>query len=154
MAPRSSELRSKTRPSDVTSTAVGGDSNILYSACFVFCRDDKFRERPITTLQPVIDTTKNDLDHLGSRAEAGAQWRRLTANIREAAETSSLKLQPFKSARCFPVEVEQFEFFTLSHCLAYPALILCELKVPDALTSSCLPTHDAETTSDFVSRQS
>ena len=67
---------------------------------FVF-NGDKFRVKPIPTLPTVINKdlicipagelkfkTKNDLDHLRSKAENQTQWRILTANMREAAEAS------------------------------------------------------------------
>ena len=70
---------------------------------FFVPKDDNFRGRPITTLPSTnnhhkdlirIDIgelkfkTKNDLYHLRSIADDRTQWRRLSANIREAAEAS------------------------------------------------------------------
>ena len=69
-----------------------------------FPKGDKFRGRPPTTLPTVTSSTqtsfayqrtilnpktKNDLDHLRSVAEDRTQWRRLSANSREAAEASN-----------------------------------------------------------------
>ena len=64
-------------------------------------KGDNIRGRPITSLPTGINKDlcrrpagdlkfkpKNDLDHLRSTAEDRTQWRRLSANIREAAEAS------------------------------------------------------------------
>ena len=72
---------------------------------FFVLKGDKFRGRPVTAL-PTVDNkdliriparelkfkTRNDLDHLRSIAKDRTKWsRRLSANIREAAEASKSK---------------------------------------------------------------
>ena len=69
---------------------------------FFVPKGDKFRERSLKTTVNVKDLihipagelklkTNYDLDHLRSIAEDRTQWRRLSANILEAAEASKLE---------------------------------------------------------------